>query len=77
MAVTPSGRARKPAIKDVDLEEDDAASTDKNGIAGGEDEDEDEDDEEDEVYVVEKILSHMMDQVSTLMAVLVRARGLT
>ncbi len=52
-------------------------STDKNGIAGAEDEDEGEDDDEGEVYVVEKILSHMMNQVRTPMAVLARGRGLT
>ena len=76
-AVTTPGRARKPAVKEVELEEDDAASTDKNGIAGGEDEEEDDDDEEEEVYVVEKILSHMMDQVSLPIAVIARVRGLT
>ncbi|KAG7286060.1 hypothetical protein NEMBOFW57_008363 [Staphylotrichum longicolle] len=61
-----SGRARKPAkYEEANVEEDDAMSADeKNGAPTGEDEDagDDEEDEdlEEEVYVVEKIMSHMM-----------------
>ncbi|KXX83436.1 Chromo domain-containing protein 2 [Madurella mycetomatis] len=66
-AATKSGRGRKSAYQEEDLEEDDVShSEEKNGDAGdGEEEEDDEDgedDEDDEVYVVEKIMSHMIDK---------------
>ncbi|EAQ85217.1 hypothetical protein CHGG_09231 [Chaetomium globosum CBS 148.51] len=61
-----SSRARNPAkYEDEVPEDDDAASMDeKNGAPEGDDEEGDDDDEEldEEVYVVENIMSHMIDK---------------
>ncbi|KAH6843133.1 hypothetical protein B0I37DRAFT_213037 [Chaetomium sp. MPI-CAGE-AT-0009] len=68
-----SSRARNPAKYEDEIpEDDDAASTDeKNGVAEGDDEEEGDDDEDldEEVYVVEKIMSHMIDKGKPLFEV--------
>ncbi|GAB1315703.1 Heterochromatin protein one [Madurella fahalii] len=64
--VTKSGRGRKPVDQEADAEEKYIVQTEeKNGDAS--DDEEEGDDEDDEVYVVEKIMSHMIDRKGKLL----------